>query len=176
MGLAFYGQKGEPGRDGPPGKPGTIGDIMDGPDGLNFTGPRGEKGDKGQRGDMGLEGFPGMKGEKGVRGYNGNDGFVGEKGLPGPPGPRVTLQNCHSGLLFSSIVNFRKLLRAHVQTSKICLLLLLNLLQIYLRSASATICDRAECRSRSEDFRARRACERLSVRLKKRKPSLESTK
>ena len=28
----------------------------------------------------------------------------------------------------------------------------------------------------SEDFRARRACERLEVRLKKRKPSLESTK
>ena len=50
------------------------------------------------------------------------------------------------GLAFNSIVNDSRLLKAHVQTSKICLLLLLNLLQIYYRFASATICDRAECR------------------------------
>ena len=49
------------------------------------------------------------------------------------------------GLVFNSIVNDSRLLKAHVQTSKICILLLLNLLQIYYRLASATIYDRAEC-------------------------------
>ena len=53
-------------------------------------------------------------------------------------------------MVFNSIVNDSRLLKAHVQTSKICLLLLLNLLQIYYRFASATIYDRAECRSRVE--------------------------
>ena len=52
------------------------------------------------------------------------------------------------GLAFNSIVNDSRLLKAHVPTSKICLLLLLNLLQIYYRFASATIYDRAECQSR----------------------------
>ena len=51
-----------------------------------------------------------------------------------------------SGLVFNSIVNDSRLLKAHIQTSKICLLLLLDLLQIYYRFASATIYDRAECR------------------------------
>ena len=50
-------------------------------------------------------------------------------------------------MAFNSIVNDSRLLKAHVPTSKICLLLLLNLLQIYYRFASATIYDRAECRS-----------------------------
>ena len=36
----------------------------------------------------------------------------------------------YTGLAFNSIVNDSRLLKAHVQTSKICLLLLLNLLQI----------------------------------------------
>ena len=58
------------------------------------------------------------------------------------------------GLVFNSIVNDSRLLKAHVPTSKICLLLLLNLLQIYYRFASATIYDRAECRSRIIQFSA----------------------
>ena len=40
----------------------------------------------------------------------------------------------------------------------------------------ATVGAMFEGLTRSEDFRARRACERLEVRLKKRRPSLESTK
>ena len=52
-----------------------------------------------------------------------------------------------SGLVFNSIVDCSKLLKGHVSTSKFCLLLLLNLLQVYYRSASAMIYDRAECRS-----------------------------
>ena len=55
--------------------------------------------------------------------------------------------NACSGLAFNSIVNDSRLLKARVPISKICLLLLLNLLQIYYRFASATIYDRAECRS-----------------------------
>ena len=51
------------------------------------------------------------------------------------------------GLVFNSIVNDSRLLKAHLQTSKICLLLLMNLLQIYYRFAFATIYDRADCRS-----------------------------
>ena len=49
-----------------------------------------------------------------------------------------------TGLAFNSIADNSRLLKGHVPTSKICLLLLLNLLQICDRSASATIYDRAE--------------------------------
>ena len=52
-------------------------------------------------------------------------------------------------MAFNSIVNDSRLLKAHVPTSKICLILLSNLLQIYYRFDSATIYDRAECRSRT---------------------------
>ena len=59
-------------------------------------------------------------------------------------------QKSYTGLAFSSVVDHSKLLKPHVQTSKICLLLLLNLLQICYKFTSATIYDRAECRSWSE--------------------------
>ena len=52
------------------------------------------------------------------------------------------------GLAFSSVVNFRKLLKAHVQTSKICLLLLLNLLKSTTDLLQICVYDRVECRSR----------------------------
>ena len=67
--------------------------------------------------------------------------------LPYLPGDVVGLYIRHSGLAFNLIVNDSRLLKAHVPTSKICLLLLLNILQIYYRFTSATIYDRAECRS-----------------------------
>ena len=56
--------------------------------------------------------------------------------LPRPLRLRVvqrvgTEKKFNSGLAFNSIVNDSRLLKANVPTSKICLLLLLNLLQIY---------------------------------------------
>ena len=60
---------------------------------------------------------------------------------------RISLPKGSPELAFNSIANDSRLVKAHVQTSKICLLLLLNLLQIYYRFVSATIYDRAECRS-----------------------------
>ena len=47
----------------------------------------------------------------------------------------------YSGLVINLIVNDSRMRKADVPTSKICLLLLLNLLQIYYRFASATIYD-----------------------------------
>ena len=52
-----------------------------------------------------------------------------------------------SKLVSNSMVDCSKLLKGHFSTSKICLLLLLNLPQICYRFTSATIYDRAECQS-----------------------------
>ena len=52
-----------------------------------------------------------------------------------------------SGSAFSSVADHHRWLERHVPTSKICSLLLLNLLQICYRSASATFYDLFECQS-----------------------------
>ena len=52
------------------------------------------------------------------------------------------------GLAFSSVADNRRLLERHVQTSKICLLLLLNLLKSTTDLLQICVYDRVECRSR----------------------------
>ena len=78
--------------------------------------------------------------------------LLAKRGLWSPAQTQViqheAFQICGStdpGLAFNSIADRSRLLEANVQTSKICLLSLLDLLQICDRSASATICDGAEC-------------------------------
>ena len=53
-----------------------------------------------------------------------------------------------TGLAFNSVADNRRLLERHVQTSKICLLLLLNLLKSTTDLLQICVYDRVECRSR----------------------------
>ena len=54
-----------------------------------------------------------------------------------------------AGLAFSSVADNRRLLERHVQTSKICLLLLLNLLKSTTDLLQICVYDGVECRSRN---------------------------